>query len=143
MGADVGSQKADREGLCEMDAASEARAFAEVFVQALLAGRYGEVYDKMDSAFRAVVPRDQMAPMVDQMYDAYGGKPIEAELKTEEQGCRTDDGVQRPVYKFWYALRSMGFTKGVFPLFVELLPHEQDLVCSSFFVTPMKKRPEK
>ena len=88
--------------------------FADAFVEALLAERYGEIYRKMEKSFRTAVPEDQMGPMLEQMYDAYGGKPLEARLKTEESGYRMNAGGQNHVHKFWYALCSARIRKGCF-----------------------------
>jgi hypothetical protein len=120
-----------------------ARFFANGFVDLLLAEGYGEVYRKMEKSFRAAVPEDQLGPMLEQMYDAYGGKPLDAELKAEDSGYRTHGGRQKYVHKFWYALKSARFEKDTFVLFVEILPDEDVLVCSSFFVMPAKNSPGK
>jgi uncharacterized protein len=120
-----------------------ARFFANGFVDLLLAERYSEVYRKMEKSFRAAVPEDQLGPMLEQMYDAYGGKPLDAELKAEDSGYRAHGGKQKYVHKFWYALRSTRFEKDAFALFVEILPDGNELVCSSFFVMPAKNSPLK
>jgi TPR repeat protein len=117
----------------------KAAEFAHAFVDALLAERYGEVYRSMEKSFRAAVPEDQVGPMLEQMYDAYGGKPLEAELTAEESGYRTYTGTR--AHKFWYALRSARFEKDAFSLVVEILPDEDHFVCSTFFVAPAKKSP--
>jgi hypothetical protein len=119
----------------------KARDFANTFVDALLAERYGEVYRKTDESFRTAVPEDQLRPMLEQMYDAYGGKPLEAELTTEESGCRMFSGAPKHVHKFWYALRSTRCEKDAFALFVELQPDDDNFVCSTFFVIPSEKSP--
>jgi uncharacterized protein len=115
--------------------------FADAFVDALLAERYGEIYRKMEKSFRTAVPEDQMGPMLEQMYDAYGGKPIEARLKAEESGYRMHADAGDYVYKFRYALCSTQFEPDAFELFVEILPDENGFVCSSFFITPARKSP--
>jgi uncharacterized protein len=115
--------------------------FADAFVDALLAERYDEIYRKMEKSFRLAVPEDQMGPMLEQMYDAYGGKPIEARLKAEESGYRMHADSGDHVYKFRYALCSTQFEPDAFELFVEILPEENDFVCSSFFITPARKSP--
>jgi hypothetical protein len=72
--------------------------------------------------------------MLEQMYDTYGGKPLEAELETDEMGQREYGNGKRAVHRFWYAIRTPRHKKGVYSLFVEIIAQEGRMVCSTFFI---------
>lgn len=110
--------------------------FSDGFVAAVVEGDHKEVYAMMDATFRAAVPEGQMGPMLQQMFDAYGGKPIKAELKAKESGYRLHEGTQVRVHKFWYELQGSHYGKGDFTLFVETVPAGEGFACSVFFILP-------
>jgi tetratricopeptide (TPR) repeat protein len=108
--------------------------FSDSLVEAIIHDRYAEIYRKMERAYRDAVPENQIAAMLEQMYDTYGGKPLEAEFETDEIGQREYGDGKRAVHKFWYAIRTPRHKKGVYSLFVEIVGQEGRMVCSSFFI---------
>ncbi len=115
---------------------------ADDFAKAVVKGDYKEVYARMDAAFRAAVPEDQMGPMLQQMFDAYGGRPTEAELQAKDTGYGLREGAGVAVNKFWYALQGSRYDMGDFVLFLEMVPDKEGFLCSSFFILPGKKPQE-
>lgn len=114
----------------------EASDFSRSLVDAMIGDDYRAVYGKMERAFQSAVPEDQIRPMLDEMYAAYGGHPLGAELKAEETGYRLYAGDRKRVHKFWYSLNTSEQGKGVYSLFVEVYPEEGRLACSTFFIVP-------
>lgn len=109
--------------------------FSDSLVEAIIHDRHAEIYRKMERTYRDAVPENQIAAMLEQMYDTYGGKPLEAVFQTDEVGRREYGDGKRAVHRFWYAIRTPQHKKGVYSLFVEVIAQEGRLVCSAFFIT--------
>jgi TPR repeat protein len=108
--------------------------FSDSLVEAIIHDRHAEIYRKMERTYRDAVPENQIAPMLEQMYATYGGKPLEAELETDKIDRREYGDGRRAVHKFWYAIRTPKHKKGVYSLFVEIIAQEGRMACSSFFI---------
>ena len=76
-----------------------------------------------------------MRSTLDQVYAQYGGRPLEAEFKSEATGQKIYlDGTSKPMLKFWYAVRTTTEAKGKYFLFVEVVPDEGRLACTGFSI---------
>ena len=61
------------------------------------------------------------------------GKPIDAEFKRDEIGRKTGTGgYDKPLRKFWYALRTTKYERGTVYLNVEVVPDDGALASSGF-----------
>jgi hypothetical protein len=113
---------------------SKALEFSEGLAKAILEDRQHDLYLKMEKAFRDGVPEKDVKPILEQMYAAYG-KPLEAEFKSDESGMKMyGNGENKPMRKFWYALRTSSKAKGTYFLFTEIVSDSGSLACSSFSI---------
>lgn len=113
----------------------KARAFSDNFIQLIIADEAAAIRQKMEARFRKEVTEAQTRPLLDQVYVQYGGRPLEAEFKSEASGQKIyPDGVTKPMRKFWYAVRTTTHAKGKYFLFVEVVPDDEGLACSGFSI---------
>lgn len=88
----------------------------------------------MEQAFRDAVPEKDMKPLAEKVYSIYG-KPLDAEFKNGEIGYRMyENGVRKPMRKFWYAVRTSEHEKGTAFLFTEIIPDGKSLACGQFSI---------
>jgi len=84
----------------------------------------------MEKTFRDYVDDAGFASMIDRMFAAYG-KPLDVEYKMDELGRKTGTGgYDKPLRKFWYAMRTTKYEKGTVFLIVEIVPDEGHLAGS-------------
>lgn len=113
----------------------KARAFSDNLVRLIIADKPTVIWQKMEARFRKEVTEAQIRPLLDQVYAQYGGRPLEAEFKSEASGQKIyPDGVTKPMRKFWYAVRTSTHAKGKYFLFVEVVPDDEVLACSGFSI---------
>jgi hypothetical protein len=111
----------------------EARVFSDGLVALIVADKPADIWQKMEARLRRELP-DTRATL-DQVYAQYGGKPAEAEFKSEASGQKVYlDGTTKPMRKFWYAVRTETHAKGKYFLFVEVVPDEGRLGCTGFSI---------
>jgi hypothetical protein len=113
----------------------KARAFSDTLVALIIDDKPEDIWQKMEARFRRDVAKAQIRPMLDQVYAQYGGRPLEAEFKSESSGQKVYlDGTTKPMRKFWYAVRTDTHAKGEYFLFVEVVPDEGRLACTGFSI---------
>ena len=113
----------------------EARVFSDALVALIIADQPADIWQKMEARLRQELPATQMRSVLDQVYAQYGGRPVEAEFKSESSGRKVYlDGTSKPMRKFWYAVRTTTHPKGKYFLFVEVVPDEGRLACTGFSI---------
>lgn len=86
--------------------------------------------NSMEKGFREYYDDAAFASIMDQMFATYG-KPLDVEYKMDELGRKTGTGnYDKPMRKFWYAVRTSKHEKGVVFLIVEIVPDEGHLASS-------------
>ena len=113
----------------------EARRFSNDFVGLIVADKPADIWQKMEARLRRDLAETQMRATLDRVYAQYGGKPLEAEYKSESSGEKVYlDGTTKPMRKFWYAVRTETHAKGKYYLFVEVVPDAGRLACTGFSI---------
>lgn len=111
-----------------------ALSFSDALVADLVAGREDRVYRLMEQRFRHTTSKEEFSAALVRMY-ADGGKPLEAEFKSDKVGYKIYPGGERkPMRKFYYALRTTEHDKGSYFLTVEVVPEEGRLACTFFVI---------
>ncbi len=111
---------------------TQARQLSDLIAQNLLKDDRGSLRNQMEKGAREVYDEKSLGSIIDQMFAMYG-KPLEAEYKTDDLGRKTGTGgYDKPVRKFWYALRTEKYQKGTVFLTVEIVPDDGGLASSSF-----------
>jgi hypothetical protein len=88
--------------------------------------------NQTEKGARDYYDEESFGSIIDQMFAMYG-KPIEAEYKTDDAGRKTGSGgYDKPMRKFWYALRTERYQKGTVYLTVEIVPDHGGLASSGF-----------
>ncbi len=107
-------------------------ALSHAIVEDVLQDLHEDMYGKMEKMFRDTIPQGQMKELMDTVYAAFGGKPLDAQFKWDEIGHRFyPTGQKKPMRKFWYAVRTARHEKGSCFLFVEIVPDGNGLAAAS------------
>lgn len=114
---------------------NQAREYSDGVVSDLLADRHKELRARMENTFQQSVSEADIPRTLEQLHDAYGGKPLEAEFKSHEVGERLYmDGSRKPLRKFWYAVRTTRAPMGTYYLIVEIVPEGSRLAAVQFSI---------
>jgi len=114
--------------------AKQAREVSDKVAQAIIDDRTKDLYQLLEKGFRDAVSQEEVKPMLAQIYSVYG-KPLEVEFKSAEVGFKVyDNGVKKPMRKFWYAVRTSTQPKGTYYFFTEIVPDGDSPRCSSFSI---------
>jgi hypothetical protein len=112
-------------------APAQAREVADSLVRSVIADKYAAVYAWMEQAFRDAISEKEFRPALERLYEPYG-KPLDAEYKMQEEGYRLyENGMRKPLRKFWYAVRTTEQPKGKCFLFVEVVPDGKALAAAA------------
>lgn len=87
----------------------------------VLTGNVDDLYPLLHPNTQELMTKPQLASLLKQ-FDAFSGKPLEAQLKRRAHG-RMIGGTwgRRPVWKFWYALRTSKAAPGKYYLTVQIV----------------------
>lgn len=111
---------------------AQARQLSDSIAQNLLKDDRVRLRNQMEKGAREGYDDKSFGAIIDQMFALYG-KPLEVEYKTDDLGRKTGiGGYDKPVRKFWYALRTEKYQKGTVFLTVEIVPDDGALRSSSF-----------
>jgi hypothetical protein len=111
---------------------TKARQLSDSIADNLLKDDRPSLRNQMEKAARDYYNEASFGSTVDQMFAMYG-KPLEAEYKMDEIGRKTGSGgYDKPMRKFWYAVRTPKNEKGSVYLTVEVVPDEGGLASSGF-----------
>ena len=87
---------------------------------------------KVEKDARDYYDEKSFGSVIDQMFAIYG-KSFEAEYKMDDVGRKIGSGgYDKPMRKFWYAIRTTKYKKGSHFLTVEIVPDEGGLASSGF-----------
>ncbi len=110
---------------------TKAREVADSLVRSVIADECAAVRAGMEQAFREAISEKEFKPALDKLYEPYG-KPLDAEYKMQEEGYRQyQNGMRKPMRKFWYAVRTAEQPKGRYFLFVEVVPDGKALAAAA------------
>lgn len=112
----------------------KAREFSDSVVKAIIEDRQNDLRQKMEQAFQDYYSENDMKPLAEQVYSAYG-KPLNVEFKKDEVGYKIyDTGERKPMRKFWYALETTKQDKEQKFLFTEIVSNGDGLACAGFSI---------
>jgi hypothetical protein len=110
----------------------QARKLSDSVADYLLKDERASLRQSMEKAFREHYDDASVSGLFDQMVTMYG-KPLQVDYKMDELGRKTGDGgYDKPMRKFWYAVKTTKYEKGTVYLIVEVVPDEASLAVSSF-----------
>jgi hypothetical protein len=110
----------------------KARKLSDSIAGHLLKDERANLRTSMEKGFRDYYDDASASAIIDQMFAMYG-KPLQVEYKMDELGRKTGaGGYDKPMRKFWYAVKTTTHEKGTVFLIVEIVPDEGDLAGSSF-----------
>ena len=111
---------------------AKARQLSDLIADNLLKDNRIGLRNQMEKGARDYYDAKSFTSLVDQMFAMYG-KPLDAEFKTDEIGRKTGTGgYDKPLRKFWYALRTTKYERGTVYLNVEVVPDDGALASSGF-----------
>jgi hypothetical protein len=111
---------------------TKARQLSASIADSLLKDDRARLRKQLEKAARDYYDEASIGSTVDQMFAMYG-KPLEANYKMDEIGRKTGSGgYDKPMRKFWYAVRTPKYEKGGVYLTVEVVPDEGGLATSGF-----------
>jgi len=110
----------------------QARKLSDSIADYLLRDERANLRKSMEKGFRDYYDDASVSGLIDQMIAMYG-KPLQVDYKMDELGRKTGDGgYDKPVRKFWYAVKTTKYEKGTVYLIVEVVLDEGSLAGSSF-----------
>jgi hypothetical protein len=110
----------------------KARQLSDSLAEDLLKDNRVNLWKRMEVAARDYYDENSFGSTVDQMFTMYG-KALEVEYKLDEVGRKTGSGgYDKPMRKFWYAVRTAKYEKGNVYLTVEVVPDHGGLAISGF-----------
>jgi hypothetical protein len=111
-----------------------ARTLSDSMVDDLLNDRRDKLRGKMEQAFRDYYDEKAWDASLDPMFDTFG-TPLEAEYKWNEVGRKTAmGGYDKPLRKFWYAVRTTKYERGSNFITVEIVPDNGTLASSGIAI---------
>ena len=110
----------------------EALKLSHGLVRDLIADDRAQIFQKMQSGFQEHSAQRSMDSIIDSMILMYG-ELLESEFKMDTVGRKVGiGGYDKPVRKFWYAIRTTKHEKGTVYLFVEVVPDGDALAATGF-----------
>jgi hypothetical protein len=109
---------------------TRARELSDSIAQNLLKDDRVSLRSQLEGRAREAYDEKSFGSIIDQMFAMYG-KPLQADFKTDDLGRKTGtEGYDKPVRKFWYALRTEKHQIGTVFLTVEIVPDDHGLASS-------------
>lgn len=110
---------------------SSGREVADRVVAAVIDDDAGAVYELMHSTVRSATTKEEVD--LGSVY-AYGGAPLEAEFRMDEQGTTVDSTGAATARKYWYAVRTTRAEMGTYFMFVQVISDLNGPACAQFSI---------